>query len=331
MNIKYLYIFLVTFVLEIFILFTGGFVRHNVGDFVVVVLLYSLVRFFTKLSVKKAVLLVLTFSFIIELLQLLKLSSNYPSQFKPVLNSILGTTFSVKDLVAYTLGALFILITEHKLKNKQLFKKISKIEKLLFKAALISFLLLGMRLIIFESIFLSFLAWNLILAVVPYLISLEIKARSQKKISRSILIVWIISWMLFLPNAPYIITDFIHLQNEKSISLLFDLIVISSYAIIGLTLGVLSINNIYSVIASNWSKKTANIHLVFTVFLCGYGIYLGRILRFNSWSIFTSPLRLTKKVFYSFNDLDTWLITLGFGCLLWFLSYLGRNYSTPST
>lgn len=64
----------------------------------------------------------------------------------------------------------------------------------------------------------------------------------------------------------------------------------------------------------------------FVCLLSGFGIYMGRFLRFNSWDILHRPIALFKTVIESLTSADTfrtaWGLTLGFGCFLFLLFHL---------
>ena len=55
--------------------------------------------------------------------------------------------------------------------------------------------------------------------------------------------------------------------------------------------------------------------------LTGFGIYLGIYLRFNSWDVVNHPISLvyqiTERIFNPMQHPNPWLVTIGFGCLLW--------------
>ena len=107
------------FVIEILIAkYATGFLRHTIGDVLAVIFLYCLIKSFIKISVNKASILVLVIAFIIEFLQLSDLQNMYPKEAENYLRIILGTSFSIGDLVAYTLGVVIIIITERKFKNE---------------------------------------------------------------------------------------------------------------------------------------------------------------------------------------------------------------------
>jgi uncharacterized membrane protein len=68
-------------------------------------------------------------------------------------------------------------------------------------------------------------------------------------------------------------------------------------------------------------KQTIVTTLSVTIlFLCGFGVYLGRFLRYNSWEIISNPQILIADVFNilisPFQNSEAWLFTLGFGGFL---------------
>ncbi|QTE22235.1 DUF1361 domain-containing protein [Polaribacter cellanae] len=194
-------------------------------------------------------------------------------------------------------------------------KKISNIHFLI----LFCLLLFVVRVKLTSSLFFGFLLWNLFLAIVPYAISSKVKKLNIKEISKPKLISLLFVWLIFLPNAPYIITDFVHLHHIKSTLIGLDLFIIFTYASTGLLFTIISLFDVYKIIKQKWNLKYANYFSYAVTFLCGFGIYLGRFLRLNSWDIFTSPITVLKKSMYSFNDARTWLVTFGFGIFIYLL------------
>lgn len=87
------------------------FIRNIVGDVLVIPLLYCFIRVFSKASILRSLSIVLSIAFLIELLQLLGVSEilNIDNTF---VNIILGSTFDVRDLFAYIIGAILVLIIE---------------------------------------------------------------------------------------------------------------------------------------------------------------------------------------------------------------------------
>ena len=174
------------------------------------------------------------------------------------------------------------------------------------------------RVKITNSLYYGFLVWNLFLAAIPYLISQYMLARSETIKSAKVLF-WVgfTAWLLFLPNSPYIITDLVHLHDSSSNLLWLDMFLVFVFALNGLLLGLLSLLDIGQLLRSRFSA-TLTAFIIFTVcLLSGYGIYLGRFLRFNSWDILTNPRTLFLEIFGSLNEPKVWLITFAFGGLMW--------------
>lgn len=118
-NKIYFTLFLTLFLIEIFIAkYATGFIRHTIGDYLAVMLVYTFIKSIFKISIEKAVLITFIISFTIEFLQLSNLQHNFPKEYEKYLRIILGTSFSLGDLVAYTLGIVSIIIIEKVVKRK---------------------------------------------------------------------------------------------------------------------------------------------------------------------------------------------------------------------
>ena len=113
-NKKYLLLAVSLFLVEalIAIYVRDEIFRPYVGDFLVVVFLYCLLKSFWTVRVMKAVLVILSFACMIELLQYFKLSDKLGVSGDGILSIVLGSHFDWIDLVAYLLGALSILVIE---------------------------------------------------------------------------------------------------------------------------------------------------------------------------------------------------------------------------
>lgn len=110
---RYFTISIIIFFIEIIISkYATGLIRHTFGDYLVVILLYCFIKSFINITVEKAVIITLIISFIIEFLQLSDLQNIYPEKYAKVFKIILGTSFSIGDLVAYTLGVITIYWVE---------------------------------------------------------------------------------------------------------------------------------------------------------------------------------------------------------------------------
>lgn len=97
------------------------FIRPYLGDVLVVILIYCFVKSFIKISVYKAALGVLLFAFTIEILQYCSLVEKLKLQHNTVAKTVIGTSFSWEDILAYMAGILIVLIAEKQFKQaKQL-------------------------------------------------------------------------------------------------------------------------------------------------------------------------------------------------------------------
>ena len=110
----YFLIFLFLLLVEIAIAtyLKTGFIRANLGDLLVVIVLYCLLMSTLKPSVKTGLVLTLAIAFMIELLQLIDLTRFFPQEYKQLATLVLGSHFSWLDLLMYVLGIVCVWITE---------------------------------------------------------------------------------------------------------------------------------------------------------------------------------------------------------------------------
>ncbi len=111
-NLKFFFIFLTIFIVEILIAkyLNDAFIRPFGGDVLVVVLMYAFFRIFLETNNKKLALGVLIFSFVIEFLQATHYVNWLGLQDSKFWTIVLGTYFSVYDLLAYFVGYLICLL-----------------------------------------------------------------------------------------------------------------------------------------------------------------------------------------------------------------------------
>lgn len=103
-------LFLTEVVIAIFV--HDSFLRPFGGDFLVVILIYTFVRGVTRFSVSQVIVGTLLFSFFIETLQFLNFVAIIGLEKVKIVRVVLGTSFSWLDILAYTLGALFVFFAE---------------------------------------------------------------------------------------------------------------------------------------------------------------------------------------------------------------------------
>ena len=111
-NLKFFFIFLAIFIVELLIVkyLDDAYIRPFGGDVLVVVLMYAFFRIFLETNYKNLALGVLIFSFVIELLQATHYVNWLGLQGSKFWTIVLGTYFSVYDLLAYFVGYLICLL-----------------------------------------------------------------------------------------------------------------------------------------------------------------------------------------------------------------------------
>jgi hypothetical protein len=104
------------FLIEVFIAISidDSFVRPFVGDVLIVVLIYWLVRTFWKIRYNIAALSVLVFALTIEILQYFNLVDILGVRKYKIISIAIGSTFDWKDIFAYILGTAIVLGLESK-------------------------------------------------------------------------------------------------------------------------------------------------------------------------------------------------------------------------
>lgn len=157
-------------------------------------------------------------------------------------------------------------------------------------------LLVAVRVWITGSPFGLFLAWNLVLAAVPLVASTALVHLEGRGAPRLLLLGLGAVWLAFLPNAPYILTDLVHLQARPFVPFWYDLGMLLSAAGVGLLSGYISLADVQSVIARRWGSVWAWVASVGALFLSAFGVYLGRVLRWNSWDVLAAPKHLARDV-----------------------------------
>lgn len=201
---------------------------------------------------------------------------------------------------------------------KQLLFNRFKTISLLTIAIGLSIVLLMIRMKLTHSFFYLFLVWNLFLAVIPFAITTYLA--SVPKLNKYAMFLWFGTWLLFLPNAPYIITDLLHLRISATSLLWLDVLVINAFALTGLILFYYSLLEMKTILTQYLNDKKLRLLLIAIPFISGFGVYLGRFLRYNSWEILSNPKYLFVDILniaiQPFENKEAWLFTILFGAFL---------------
>jgi uncharacterized membrane protein len=172
----------------------------------------------------------------------------------------------------------------------------------------------------------SFMVWNLFLAAIPLGFAALLAKTNRWRLAAPL----IAGWLLFFPNAPYVLTDLLHLRERGGVPIWYDLLMLLSFALVSLWMGFQSLHLVQNWIARKTSPLMAWSFVGISLMLSGFGIYLGRFLRWNSWDIVSNPMALLGDIWARFADPlshgRTWGVTLGFGGLL-LVAYLFWMFS----
>ena len=184
------------------------------------------------------------------------------------------------------------------------------------------FLLVG-RIIYSGSYMYSFLIWNLFLAIVPLFVSFTAhRLYFFRRINRHCIYLLFFVWLIFFPNALYIITDFIHLRIRGNVPLWYDLILVFAFVWNGLIIGFLSLRIMHKIIEDMAGKIIGWVFACVSLLLSGFGVYVGRFLRWNSWDIISQPhhlfLDVLDRLFNPARHPRTYIMSL----ILWLFFFL---------
>jgi uncharacterized membrane protein len=172
-------------------------------------------------------------------------------------------------------------------------------EQVLMLSSLFSISMICFRVIYTGDFLFLFLVWNLFLAFIPWYLSRWISNKMQGK-SKWIFLCSVITWLLFIPNAFYILTDLFHLDMNMNVPLWYDLALLLSFAWTGLLFGIVSVRQMERLFENYFSKKFDLLFIFPVMLLNGFGVYIGRYLRFNSWDVITNPFQLVQDIIYLF-------------------------------
>jgi len=146
------------------------------------------------------------------------------------------------------------------------------------------------------------LVWNLFLAWIPLALALLLYDRHVRRAGLASLGGLGLLWLLFFPNAPYIVTDFKHLAGSTGEKFWYDGVLIATAATTGLLLGFVSLYLLQAIVRRGVGARYAWVFVFFVLGLGSFGVYLGGVLRWNSWDVFVRPGPLTADLAHGLVD-----------------------------
>lgn len=199
--------------------------------------------------------------------------------------------------------------------------KYRKIVHALIITNLISVAFFGLRIIGADSTRYWFMLWNLALAWVAPIIAWYLYVRLQKtswwgwwNIALTVL------WLGFLPNSFYVVTDLIHLDTTGEINIIYDAVLLTSFAFNGFIAGFIGTYLIHKQILHRQSQRLSMVLIGGIFLLSSYAIYLGRVLRWNTWDALLHPAGLlfdiSDNLINPLNHLQSFVVTFSFLILI---------------
>ncbi len=138
---------------------------------------------------------------------------------------------------------------------------------------------------------LVFLAWNLLLAWIPWWCAAA--AVSARPLKRALLLA---AWLAFLPNAHYVVTDLKHVHHAPDAMNWVDLMVVVSFAWTSAMLGFGSVVVVQHLVSRARGAAAGWAAAIGALALSGFGVYLGRFRRWNTWDTLLDPRALLVDV-----------------------------------
>ena len=141
----------------------------------------------------------------------------------------------------------------------------------------------------------GFMVWNLFLAIVPTILALALfrRARARRPLGP---VFWcgLVAWLLFLPNAPYVLTDVKHMVESLHASRSYEhsYLVIGTYSIffaLGLLSYVASLHLFRRFLHTTVDPRVVAPILLAVHGMCVVAMYIGRVMRLNSWDAVLRP------------------------------------------
>jgi uncharacterized membrane protein len=156
------------------------------------------------------------------------------------------------------------------------------------------FALLAARMAWHGSFRFAFLVWNVFLAVLPLLFA-HCATHAGRAASR-----WLCAalWLLFFPNAAYLVTDIVHLSVRDHPGFWLDLVLLFGGGLYGIVLGLHSLRIMERWYSRMLPARAAMLVTIAVLLLSGYGIYLGRVERWNSWDVVLNTGDLLTAIAY---------------------------------
>lgn len=185
----------------------------------------------------------------------------------------------------------------------------------------LSVALFGLRLIGAENNRYWFMLWNLLLAwiapIIAWLLVQRLQHTSWRHWSTMALSV---AWLGFLPNSFYMVSDLIHVELTGEVNIIFDAVLFTSFIFNGFIAGYIGVYLFHRELLKRMSIARAYSVILAVFVVCSYAIYLGRVLRWNTWDALVQPAAvlfdISDTFLRPFGHADAYVITASFTLLI---------------
>ena len=190
--------------------------------------------------------------------------------------------------------------------------------------SLITFSAIAIFLILLVEIYSSdyafnYFIWNLFLSWVPLIVALRlVRVLRHKLWSSWEALVYSFIWLIFLPNSFYMISDLIHIADVTNFYMVLFAVAFMAIIASALVNGFLSVSLVQSQINKRVSRRSSEVIVMILFILSSYGIYIGRILRWNSWDVFLNP----TSILYDLSNQIINLKNLGYTLMISFVFFV---------
>jgi len=181
---------------------------------------------------------------------------------------------------------------------------VSRDDRRQFFAVLLLWALVGVFLVTRKLWFgggMEFLVWNGFLAVIP----LGLAWLARRHAARGWAVLGLgLAWLVFMPNAPYLLTDLMHLRTSRVRTLPLDVFLLASAAAAGTLAGLVSLRWMHEALLRRGVRRWVGWGFVGAASVAaGFGVYLGRFQRWNSWDILSRPSEVLSDAWSALGEM----------------------------
>jgi uncharacterized membrane protein len=176
----------------------------------------------------------------------------------------------------------------------------------------------------------GYLIFNLVLAYIPWCLtypfatSLELAVRRRNPKNYLFVAGWGLLWLGFLPNTFYLITDMTHLADTwHGLPLLYAAMMFGVFAAVGTILGFMSVYKLHRIMWRFMNPRTTYLVILLIILLSSLAIYLGNVLRWNTWDLVLHPIAVIRAVVSTLAQPDSGSAAM----ILWFFLLLTGLYA----